>query len=107
MNIDELLNEIGNQRYPHQIDVVDRVMAQVASKPYLQPVHRRNSWQRISAAIAAAAVLLLVVLNVAVFNSSRIDDEGMGLMIAQYNDYSQWNTVEEVAENPYDYFYEE
>ena len=106
MNIDELLKEIGSQSYPRQIDVVDRVMAQVATKPYLQPLHRKNNWQRISA-IAAAAVMLLVVVNVAVFNSNRYDDEGMGRMIAQYNDYSQWNSVENVAENPYDYFYGE
>ena len=106
MTIEETLQQLSKQQYPHQVDVVDRVMAEVGQKSYLQPVRRTVSWQRISA-IAAAAVVALLAINIAVFNSTSYDDEGLGSMIAQVNDYSSWNTVEEYAVEPLEYLYEE
>lgn len=106
MTIDETLNLMAQQQYPHKVDVVDRVMAQVENKPYLRPVRKHVSWQRLSA-VAAAAAVVLVAVNVTVFNLRGYDEDGMGSMIAQLNDYSQWNTVEEAAVNPYEYLFEE
>lgn len=106
MTVDETLEMLAGQQYPHKVDVVDRVMAQVQDKPYLVPVRKRPLWPRISA-VAAAAVVALVAVNVAVFNLRGYDEDSMGSMIAQLNDYSQWNTVEQAAAYPYDYIYED
>lgn len=107
MTIDQQLEQLSRLRYPKQVDVVDRVMAQVADRPYLQPVaHRRQIWKPVSiAAVAAVAVLLLV--NVVSIYGRSYDEAGMGVTIAQLNDYSSWNTIEEAAVNPYECLYEE
>lgn len=106
MTIEDTLEQLSRQQYPHQVDVVERVMAQVEKHPYLRPMHRRAvNWQRIGA-VAAAAVVALVAVNVTLFHDNY-DNEGMGSMIAQVNDYSTWNTVEESAVNPLEYIYEE
>lgn len=107
MTIEETLKQIAGQQCPYQVDVVDRVMAEVCQKPYLRPVHRRVNWQRISA-VAAAAVVALVVVNVAFFRTMGYDNEGLGSMMAQVNDYSSWNTIEDAAtDNPISYLYDE
>lgn len=56
---------------------------------------------------AVAAVLVLLVVNVTTIYTRSYDDEGLGFMIAQANDYSSWAPVEEAAINPYEYLYEE
>ena len=35
MNIDQTLEQLAHLQYPQQVDVVDRVMAQVSARPYL------------------------------------------------------------------------
>lgn len=106
MNIDQTLEQLAHLQYPQQVDVVDRVMAQVSAHPYLQPVHRTNQvWKRLSA-VAAAAAVLLVAVNVTSLYTRSYDEEGMGTTLAQLNDYSSWSTVEQVA-SPYEYLYEE
>lgn len=105
MNIDQTLEQLAHLQYPRQVDVVDRVMAQVAARPYLQPVHRTHVWRRLSVVAAAAAVVLLAV-NVTSLYTRSYDEEGMGSTLAQLNDYSSWSTVEQAA-NPYEYLYEE
>lgn len=105
MNIDQTLEQLAHLQYPRQVDVVDRVMAQVAARPYLQPVHHTHVWRRLSAVAAAAAVVLLAV-NVTSLYTRSYDEEGMGSTLAQLNDYSSWSTVEQAA-NPYEYLYEE
>ena len=106
MTIEEQLKELAAQEYPRKVDVVDAVMREVSQRPYLQPVHRKVYWRLISGA-AAAAVALVLVVNIAIHNFRGYDDDGLGSMIAQVNDYSSWTTVEDAAENPYEYFYEE
>ena len=93
MTLEQQLDELAGQEYPKKVDVVDRVMAEVEKKPYLRPVHRRVNWQRITA-VAAAAVVALVAVNVVVFNNHSYDNNGVGSTIAQDND---WNTVEEAV----------
>lgn len=106
MNIDQTLEQLSHLQCPRQVDVTDRVMAQVMQRPYLRPVHRGRVVRRIGI-VAAAASLALVVLNVATIYTRPYDEEGLGSMIAQANDYSSWNTVEEMAANPYEYLFEE
>ena len=106
MNIDQRLEQLARLQYPRQVDVTDRVMAQVMQHPYLQPVHRTGVWRRAGiAAVAAVAVLLLV--NVASVYTRSYDLDGMGSTIAEVNDYSSWNSVENAAVNPIEYLYEE
>lgn len=107
MNIDQTLEQLAHLQYPKQVDVTDRVMAEVMQRPYLQPVHRasRQLWTRISA-VAAVAVVVLVAVNVTSLFTRSYDEEGLGNTLAQLNDYSAWTTVEEAA-NPYEYLYEE
>lgn len=105
MTIDQTLEQLAKQQYPEKVDVVDRVMAQVEQHPYLQRVTPRFQWQRFSA-IAAAAVVALVAVNVVLFHSDY-DDDGIGSMIAQVNDYSSWNTIEYAAVNPIESLYDE
>ena len=93
MTIEQTLEQLAGLEYPKKVDVVDRVMAEVGQKPYLRPVHSRHGWQRIGA-IAAAAVVALVAINVVVFNSSSTDNGGQGITIATDNGYG---TVEEEA----------
>lgn len=107
MTIEQTLEQLAGLEYPKKVDVVDRVMAEVGKKPYLRPAHRNVSWQRIST-VAAAAMVALVLVNVALFHFHSYDNEGMGSMIAQVNDYSSWNTVEDAAaENPIAYLYDD
>lgn len=107
MTIDQQLKQLAACDYPHKVDVVDAVMRQVAAKPYLQPVHRKMNW-RLVGTTAAAAVALAFVVNIALFNTRSYDEEGLGSMIAQVNDYSSWNTIESAAdENPIEYLYDE
>ena len=109
MNIDQTLEQLSHLQCPQQVDVTDRVMAQVVQHPYLRPQYERHSskvFRRIGVATVAAA-LALVILNVTTVYTRSYDEEGLGSMIAQYNDYSSWNTVEEVAVNPLEYLYEE
>ena len=130
MTLDETLSMLAQQQYPHKVDVVDRVMAQVSNVKMtrrqgvkdngsirsivsnsLNSMHslspKKTSFTLKWSAVAAAAVVALVAVNVAVFNFRSYDVDGMGSMMAQLNDYSQWNTVEQAAANPYEYLYEE
>ena len=106
MNIDQQLEQLSHLQYPRQVNVVDNVMAQVMQRPYLQPVHRRNTW-RIVSTVAAAAVALLFVVSLTLPYLRSYDDEGLGSMMAQANDFSSWNTIEEAAVNPYEFIYDE
>ena len=106
MNIDQTLEQLARLQYPHRVDVTDRVMAHAMQHPYLQPVHRGRTWRRVSAVAAAAVVALLAVNVVSVYTRSY-DLDGMGSLIAQANDYSSWNTVEQAAVNPIESIYEE
>lgn len=117
MNIDQTLEQLARLQYPKQVDVTDRVMEQigdrspVVSRRWSLIGHRspatnhRPLWTRISA-VAAAAVVVLVAVNVTSLYTRSYDVEGMGSTLAQLNDYSSWTTVEEAA-NPYEYLYEE
>ena len=106
MNIDQQLEQLARLQYPKQIDVTDRVMSEVMQHPYMQPVHRRTLWKPFGIAVAAAVAALLVVNVVSLYGRSY-DEAGMGNTLAQLNDYSSWNTVEDAAVNPYEYLYEE
>ena len=106
MTIEQQLEQLAQLQYPNKVDVVDSVMAQVSRRPYLRPVHRKVTWRYISIA-AAAAVVALFIVNITIFRPAAYSNEDMGFAIAQFNDYSSWNTVEEAAANPFDYIYEE
>ena len=106
MTIEQQLEQLAQLQYPNKVDVVDSVMAQVSQRPYLCPVHRKFTWRYISIA-AAAAVVALFIVNITIFRPAAYSNEDMGFAIAQFNDYSSWNTVEEAAVNPFDYIYEE
>ncbi len=106
MTIDEGLNQLAAMQYPHRVDVVDGVMAQVRQHPYLQPVHSTNTWRRVAMS-SAAAVLLVVVVGGVVARVQASGDDGIGSMIAQVQDYNYYGTVEEAAVNPIEYIYEE
>lgn len=108
MNIDQTLEQLAHLQYPKQVDVTDRVMEQISQRPYLQPVRHgsRQLWTRISA-VAAAAVVVLLAVNLTSVYTRSYDVESMGNTLAQLNDYSSWNTVEEAAANPYEYLYED
>ncbi|GEM_PF-7022141 len=107
MTLEQSLQQLSHLECPHQVDVVDRVMAQVADRPYLQPVHRRRSLWKPIGATAAAAVVALVLINVLSVYTRTYDDAGLGVALMQANDYTSWSTVEEAAPNPIEYLYEE
>lgn len=106
MTLEQTLEQLSQQQYPHKVDVVDCVMAQVQQKPYLRPVRRSIGWRQISIA-AAAAVVALFVVNITFFRPSSFSNEDMGYAISQFNDFSSWNTVEEAALNPMEPLFEE
>lgn len=104
MNIDEQLKILSRQTYPHQVDVVDAVMAQVRQRPYLRPAHRSGVWRGV-ALTAAAAVAALVVFNVASFRS--YDEARIGDVMTHVSDYDYYASVESAAVNPIEYLYED
>lgn len=106
MNIEETLEQLAQQTCPRKVDVVDSVMATVSQHPYLRPVSKHTYWRPIGAA-AAAAVALLLAVGIAVPLLRPYDEDDMSSMIAQVNDYSAWTSVEDVAENPIEFLYEE
>lgn len=106
MTIEQRLDELRKLEYPKQVDIVDAVMNEVSQRPYLQPKHKKAFWQRISA-IAAVAAIAIVIINIAIFPPHNYDDEQLGTMIAQVNDYasySSWGTIEEAALDQQMYF---
>lgn len=104
MNIEETLEQMAGQTYPKKVDVVEGVMATVSQRPYLRPVRKPVEWRRIST-VAAAAVAVLFVVGLLVPILRPYDNEGMGSMIAQVNDYSSWGMIEEGAINPIECLY--
>ena len=106
MNIEQTLEQLAREGYPHKVDVVERVMAAVEQKPYLRPVRRRVSWRPVGAAVAAAVALVAAVGFVLPLLRTY-DEADMSSMIAEANDYSSWGAVEEAAENPIEFLYEE
>ena len=106
MTLEQQLDKLAQLQYPHKVDVVDSVMAQVTQRPYLRPVRRSVTWRYISIA-AAAAVVALFIVNITIFRPAAYSNEDMGFAIAQFNDYSSWSTVEEAAVNPFEFLYEE
>ena len=105
MNIDQTLEQLAHLQCPRQVDVTDRVMAQVMQRPYLQP-RRHSLWKPVSI-MAAAAVALVLVVNVVSLYGRSYDEASMGMTLAQVNDYSSWNTIEDGALNPIEYMYDE
>ena len=106
MTLEETLSILSRQQYPHNVDVVDRVMAAVESKPYLQP-RRHNVILKRTAVVAAVAAVALLIANAAGLNLFGHNESDMGTLISQVNDYSSWNTIESAAVNPIEYLYEE
>lgn len=106
MTLEQRLEQLSQQEYPHKVDVVGSVMAQVQQKPYLHPVRRSIGWKQISVA-AAAAIVALFIVNITFYKPTSLSNEDMGYAIAQFNDYSSWNTVEEAVVNPLEALYEE
>lgn len=106
MTLEQRLEQLSQQEYPHKVDVVGSVMAQVQQKPYLRPVHRSIGWKQIGVA-AAAAIVALFIVNITFYKPTSLSNEDMGYAISQFNDYSSWNTVEEAVVNPLEALYEE
>ena len=106
MTVDEGLKELACQQYPHKVDVVQGVMSQVSAHPYLQPRHHVAVWQRVVSATMAAAIAVLIV-NFLVVNIRSYNEDNISYMISQVHDYNYYNAVEEAAENPIAYIYDE
>ena len=107
MTIEQGLEHLAQQTCPRQVDVVDSVMAKISQQPLPQTTHRRQLWLRISYA-AAAAVALLLIANVALFQNRNSNEEHLGSMIAQvydYDSYASWSAIEEAAYDDADYYY--
>lgn len=115
MNIDEQLQELSQLTCPRQVDVVDAVMNEVRQHPYLitkslshsatqSPRHRKVVWRRI-ALTAVAAMAALVVINLS-FRPSY-NEEQIGTMLAYVSDYDYYLPVEELAENPIEFLYDD
>lgn len=107
MNIDQLLQEIAQQEAPRQVDVAERVMAEVAQHPYMQ--RKRNSYAtRRIVSIAMAATLALVVVNVIHLKAHSYDEDLISSTISQVNNYESYyssSAIEELA--PLDYIYDD
>lgn len=99
MTLEQKLDKIAGTEYPHKVDVVDGVMAEVEKHPYMRPKHAGVAWGRISTIAASIAVMVIgtgVVLNL-VRTPDGEADGGFGAA-----DNPAWNTVEEPAVAPAD-----
>jgi len=107
MTIDEGLKELARLEYPAKVDVVDKVMAEVSKQPYLRPVRKVQPWQRIVSTSIAAAIVALIV-NIVVIRTANYDEDSIGNMISQVNEYDYYGySVEEQAINPIEFLYDE
>lgn len=108
MTVDESIKELAALRYQGKVDVVESVMAEVSKHPYMRPVRKAvQPWQRIVSTTVAAAIVALVV-NVVTVRMHSYDEAGIGSMISQVHNYEYYgSTVEDCAENPIEYFYNE
>ena len=106
MTVDEGLKQLAAMDYPRRVDVVDGVMAEVMKHPYLRPARKPlQAWQRIVSTTVAAAIVAVVV-NVLMVRMHNYDEDGIGSMIAQVQDYDYYGyAVEDGAVNPLDYLY--
>lgn len=101
MTLDNQLQQLADLRYPRTVDVRQQVMSQIASLP--TPTRHRPLWKP-AAALAAAAMVAILLVNIVMINVRHYDLDAMGNTLVALNDYSSWQTVEEPAANPYDYF---
>lgn len=106
MTVDEGLKQLAAKDYPGKVDVVEAVMAEVSKHPYLRPVKKTvQPWRRIVSTTVAAAIVAVVV-NVVAVRTNKYDEDGIGQMIAQVQDYDYYgSTIEDGAVNPMEYLY--
>lgn len=85
MTDDYLLQQMRDMRYPAQVDVVDGVMSQVASRPIMvrRPVPR---WRSIAIA-AAACALLAVGVNMVLLQTRQFDTRSISGCLTEVYDY--------------------
>lgn len=117
MNIDEQLKQLSQQTYPKEVDVVDRVMAEVRKHPYLinpstSPAASQSSsstkrrWVPWVSLTAAAAAVGLVVVNINPAAGSYNEEQIGSMMAYVANSDNYYASVEAPAENPYEYLYD-
>lgn len=94
MTIDQKLDEIANMQYPHNVDVVDKVMSEVEQKPYLRPTSRIGN-KPLFGSIAASFVAILVIGFGAGMLFGAFDNTDFS--VAEGGDTPQWTTIEEQA----------
>ena len=121
MNIEERLQELKREQCPVKVDVVDSVMQQVRNLNIqsngstaqqsdhpavrrISPLTRIVTWV---GSLAAAAVVAILVINTLVVSPVASSDQQLGNMIASLQDYDYYGSVEEVALEPLDFFYDE
>lgn len=105
MTLDEQLEQLAHLSYPRQVDVVDKVMSTLSNRNLHPSKSIHPLWSRV-AVVAAAVVALVLVVNITLPYFRTYNEADMGNMMAQLNDYASWNTIEESAENPYEFLYE-
>ena len=87
MTENDILQQLRDMRYPHDIDVADAVMARLSKSPILAPAKTKTvCFQRVAAAVAACAVLAVSV-NVALLFFHDYNEQSIGSMISEVYDY--------------------
>lgn len=94
---DELLKrEIQDLQYPNDIDVVDAVMSEIKTRPFMIDSKRRTLRKAI--AISAACLVLAISIPVA-WAGNSVDEHAIGSMLDQVYAFDQNYAVEMCAED--------
>ena len=100
----ELLQDIDNISAPHTVDVCDKVMQQIASKPFLVPSHekKRHTGIKIISSMAAACFAAAVILTFSISRNNlqaSTSRDDMALSIIEIYDHCFYYDDEESTED--------
>lgn len=87
MTENDIIQQLRDMRYPHDIDVTDAVMAQVSKTPLL--VAKPEPRFKVSHLVAtvAACVAIVLTINITALYTHDYNEQSIGNMIAEVYNY--------------------
>ena len=100
----EQLQNIDNISAPHTVDVCDKVMQQIASKPFLVPTHekKKRTGIKIISSMAAACFAAAIILTFSISRNhlqASTSQDDMAMSIIDIYDYCFDYADEEATED--------
>lgn len=80
--LDEVLHEVQELKAP-VVDITDDVMSAIANKQLLVPAPRKKKFLGYGAAVAAACVLCLFVIDIIKYTTYDFNENVVGVMVSE------------------------